>query len=78
MKRITIVVVSGETGAWDIRIKPGTTATDILAALKLPGYVLVPVSNPDRVFSKKEDVYPQVSSGDDLCAINSTTYYLYF
>lgn len=78
MKSITITVVSGETGAWDIRIKPGTTATDILAALKLSGYVLVPLSNPDRVFSKKDDLYPKLSEGEDLCAIDSTTYYLCF
>jgi hypothetical protein len=78
MKSITITVVSGKTGAWDILIKPGTTTADILKALKLPDYVLVPLSNPDRVFSKKDDLYPKLSECEDLCAINSTAYYLYF
>jgi hypothetical protein len=78
MKSITITVVSGKTGAWDILIKPCTTTADILKALKLPDYVLVPLSNPDKPFSKKELLYPKLSDGDDICAINSMTYYLYF
>jgi hypothetical protein len=79
MKHVVVVNVSHpEWEPLDILIKPGTTTADILAALKLTGYVLVPLSNPNKPFSKKELVYSKLSDGEDLCLINSTTYYLYF
>jgi hypothetical protein len=74
MKTLAVKIAASEQEPFDITIKPGTTAGEILSQLNLEGYVLSLLPNPDQYlsfFEDEEDVYSQLKEGDTLCAIAS-------
>jgi hypothetical protein len=68
MKRIAVKVAGSEQEPMDISIKPGTTASDILNQLNLPGYLLSTSTGSSQFFGEDEVVYPAVRDGDKLYA----------
>jgi hypothetical protein len=68
MKRIAVKVAGSEREPLDTTIKPGTTASDILNQLNLPGYLLSTSAGSSQFFGEDEVVYPVVRDGDKLYA----------
>jgi hypothetical protein len=68
MKRIAVKVAGSEQEPHDITIKPGTTSSDILNQLNLPGYLLSTSAGSSQFFGEDEVVYPVVRDGDKLFA----------
>lgn len=82
MKRLK-VLVAGSKDESVLLLLPGITAGAILRKLKLKGYILYAVHDPNHIqsyvdrytFKAKEDVYSKVQDGDTLCAIVASDHY---
>jgi hypothetical protein len=71
MKSIAVKIAgNAEREPLDITIKPGTTCSDILNQLNLPGYLLTPSPTSRQFFGSDEVVYPQLQDGDKIYAIS--------
>ncbi|MBM3796487.1 MAG: hypothetical protein FJW31_21035 [Acidobacteria bacterium] len=66
MKKLS-VVVAGTGNIHDLEIRPGTTAGDVLAQLKLTDYLLSKGPN-EPFFAQAESVYDKVGDGEKIYA----------
>jgi hypothetical protein len=79
-KRLKIRIIGSKRPPVPVQIRPGTTATQVLASLKLShNYVLVPAvaevaDIPSTIFNERfapeDDVYEKTRDGDTLIAIH--------
>lgn len=69
MKYITITAPEKMDEPIIYLVRPTTTSADILKALKLTDFHLVPLSNPRRPFGQKDELYERISNGDILIAL---------
>lgn len=67
MKKIS-VAVSGSDEIKDLEIESGTTAADVLAALNLTNFELLP-EKEGTPFGRTESIYGKVEDGDKLFAV---------
>jgi len=67
MKKIS-VSVSGADEIKDLELQEGTTSADVLAALNLNNYQLLPDVN-GTPFQRTESIYSKVEDGDKLFAV---------
>jgi hypothetical protein len=68
MKTVYVKIAGSEREGMEIRIKPGTTAGDVLRDLNLTGYLLSLGPNSRQFWGEDEPIYPQVQDGDKLYA----------
>lgn len=67
MKKIS-VSIAGADEIKDLELDSGTTAADVLAALNLSNYQLLPDQN-GTPFRRTESIYSKVEDGDKLFAV---------
>lgn len=72
-KRVGIKFLGADRQTESLIIEPGTTARDMLVALKLDpvGFQLSDARNPDVVFRADDNVFARINDGDMLHAAAS-------
>jgi hypothetical protein len=76
MKRILVRVLASNRPPYKLQVRPGTTASDVLAYLKLDRCVLIPAANRTSLkealkglLPEGEDLYARVEDGAELKAL---------